>query len=316
MSVKSSLEIQTNISLASYTTLKIGGPADYFVDVESSEDIIEAIAFAKEHKIPYYLLGAGSNVLVSDRGFKGLIIHLRNTKYEIQNTTLTAEAGTSLPILAKATVEKGLSGLEFGIGVPGTIGGAVYGNAGAFGEETKDVIASVELLLREDDFKRFFEKNNCYIVKLLNCYDTRWALAHIDNNACEFAYRESIFKRHKTWTITSVACALKQEDTETAKKRMFKMLQDKTTHQPMGELAAGSIFKNPPGFHAWELIAEAEMRSYKIGGAQVSEQHANYIINTGSATAEHIVILIAMIKQRVRVRSRVQLQEEIQYVGF
>lgn len=288
------LDIRTKIPLAPYTTLKIGGAADYFVETQNEEEIIEALQLAEERKIPYYILSGGSNVLVSDQGFRGLIIRITNYELQITNTLVTAGSGVSLPLIAKKTAEQGLFGMEFGIGVPGTVGGAVYGNAGAFGQETKDVLQSVRVLMPEKNFE----------------------IVELPNNTCAFGYRESIFKHHKNWIILSAIFALKQDTRENCEKRMMEMLKDKTVHQPMGEKAAGSIFKNPPGFSAWRLIEDAGMRGCSVNGARVASQHANYLINTGSATADDFTKLIALIKKEVQKKCAVILEEEIQYVGF
>ncbi|MBI4360050.1 MAG: UDP-N-acetylmuramate dehydrogenase [Candidatus Jacksonbacteria bacterium] len=207
---------------------------------------------------------------------------------------ITAGAGVPLPLLAKKTAEQGFSGLEFAIGVPGTIGGAVYGNAGAFGQEIKDILKSVRIVMKETD----------------------WKIAELSNKMCEFSYRDSVFKRHKDWIILSAVFTLKKDSKENCEKRMMKMLKDKTTNQPMGERAAGSIFKNPPGRSAWRLIEEAGMRGHSIGGARVSAKHANYIVNTGEATSADFAALIKLIKESVMEKCGVRLEEEIQYVGF
>ncbi len=175
------LFIRQKIHLAPYTTLKIGGPADYFVECKTEEEIIEALRWASEKKMPYYILSGGSNVLISDLGFRGIIIRIKAQTFRIDGEKVSSEAGVSLPLIAKKTAEAGLSGLEFGIGVPGTVGGAVYGNAGAFGQETKDVARSVRVAMRETD----------------------WKITEFSNEKCEFSYRESIFKRHKNWLILS-----------------------------------------------------------------------------------------------------------------
>ncbi|MFH1712701.1 MAG: UDP-N-acetylmuramate dehydrogenase [Candidatus Jacksonbacteria bacterium] len=296
---KMNLKIQQNIPLAPYTTLKIGGPADYFVIAKSQNELVEALNWAKEKKMAYFILGNGSNVLVSDQGFRGLIIQLRITDYELKKTTLRAGAGASMSTLAKITAEKGLTGLEFGIGIPGTVGGAIYGNAGAFGQEIKDVLTQVKILMPKTDA----------------------AIHAMDNSACELGYRTSVFKKYKDWVIIEAlfeltARRIGRAGKKECEKRIKQILKDKKNNQPMGQKSAGSIFKNPPGYKAWKLICEAEMKGFQIGQAKVSDKHANYIINTSKATAEHVIMLIAMIKQRVRDKFGIQLHEEIQYVGF
>ena len=295
------MKIQQNIPLAPYTTLKIGGPADYFVIVKSQKELIDALTWAKEKNLPYFILGNGSNVLISDQGFRGLIIKLPSntagrqvTSYKLQKNILTAGAGSSMSTLAKLTAKAGLTGLEFGIGIPGTVGGAIYGNAGAYGQEIKNVLTQVKILMPKTDE----------------------AVHTMDNKACEFGYRTSIFKKYKDWVILEAVFELKKSAKKECEKKIKQILKDKKNNQPMGEKSAGSIFKNPPGYKAWKLISEAEIKGLEVGQAKVSEKHANYIINTGKATAEQVITLIAMIKQRVRDRFNIQLQEEIQYLGF
>ncbi|HBH46429.1 MAG: UDP-N-acetylenolpyruvoylglucosamine reductase [Candidatus Jacksonbacteria bacterium RIFOXYC2_FULL_44_29] len=289
------LNIQTNVLLAPYTAFKIGGPADYFIVVKTESELISALNWAIEKKLPYYILSGGSNILVADHGFRGLVIKMALDQYKIVRHQVIADSGVSLQLLAKKSAELGLEGLEFGIGVPGTVGGAVYGNAGAAGQEVKNVVTKVKILR--------IEKN-------------KLKYASLGRSACRFGYRDSIFKKNKNWIILSAVFNLKKSTPQRCLDKLAQILKDKIANQPLGARSAGSIFINPPGHSAWDLICEVELKGCRIGGVQISEKHANYIIATDNATAEQVVMLIAMIKQRVRDRLKIQLQEEIQYVGF
>lgn len=254
-------QIKKNIRLAPYTTFKIGGPAQYFFIAKTNDDLIKAIKNAKEENLPYFILGGASNLLVSDQGFKGLVIKAENSNFEIKDSLIRAEAGAKLDDIVKASIKANLTGLEWAAGIPGTIGGAVKVNASAFGQSIKksvkkirkqgDVILSVELRLKKNGDKNSVKE-------------------HLD-------YRK---KNHPK------------------------------------EPSAGCIFKNPPGHSAGQLIDEAGLKGRKIGGAMVSEKHANFIINTGQAKAEDVIILISIIKQKVRNKFGIQLMEEIKYLGF
>lgn len=287
--------IQKNIPLAPYTTFKVGGPADFFCETTSADELRGALDWALSHHQPYYIIGSGSNLLVADHGVRGLVIKNACHELRLLKHGAIAGAGVALPKIAKLTAAAGLAGLEFAIGVPGTIGGAVRGNAGAFGQEIKDTIKSVS------------------VIKVKN---QKIQEQKMSKRACHFGYRASIFKKLPGLIIVAVTFSLKSWPPAQCQAKIKSFLGTKINSQPLGARSAGSIFKNPAVAPAWELITEAEMRGRQIGGAKVSEDHANFIINTGNATAEQIVMLIAMIKQRVRVRFGVQLQEEIQYLGF
>jgi len=288
--------IKKNIKLAPYTTLKIGGPAKYFVKAKSEKDVVKALQWAQKKQVPYFILGNGSNILVSDQGFRGLIIQLRITNYELQDNILTAGAGVSMSILTKITTKAGLTGLEFGIGVPGTAGGAIWGNAGAFGQEIGDVVNIVRVLK--------YGRNAINRVSVLK------------KNACRFSYRSSIFKHHPDWIILSAEFELKKDTVDQCQKRLKQILKDKKEHQPWGKPSAGSIFKNPPGKKAWELIKGIKMAGYQIGDAKISKKHTNFIVNNGQATAKQVIMLIEKIKQQVKKHYGIQLKEEIEYIGF
>ena len=312
-------KIQENISLAGHTTFKIGGPARYFFVAENAEEIKKAVRAAKEFNLHYFILGGGSNVLVSDKGFNGLIIKIQNSKFKIQNSKIIyAEAGMSLGKLVEYSVSKGLTGLEWAAGIPGTIGGAICGNAGAFGKSISETIIGVQALACS-------EKDNIKIKKYIN-------------KDLKFGYRDSIFKHKKNLIILSAEFKLKKGDKKKNREITAEYLEQRRESQPLEYPSAGSVFKNlkfeienlkllnkypqlkkfskhgmiPAGW----LIEECGLAGKKIGRAMVSEKHANFIVNLGKAKAEDVVILISLIKQKIRNKFGIQLQEEIEYIGF
>ncbi len=256
--------IKKNVSLKNYTTFRIGGPAKYFFVAKNKTELIEAIKTAKKLKLPFFILGGGSNVLVSDRGFKGLVIKF----------------GQPL----SSYVSKGL---EWAVGIPGTIQGAVCGNAGAFKKSMKDVVASVEV------------------------FDTKTEKIEIfKNKGCKFNYRESIFRKKKNLIILSVKIKPKKNNT----KKIKQYLDYRKETQPLSFPSAGSVFKNPRGFSAGDLIERCGLKGKKVGNVKISEIHSNFIVNLGQGTAKDVMRLIKIIKNKVKKKFGVVLEEEIQYL--
>jgi UDP-N-acetylmuramate dehydrogenase len=319
------MKIQENIPLAPLTTFKIGGPAKFFCEAGSEEEILEALKFAREKKLPVFLLGGGSNVLVADKGFDGIVIKILNTLYSILDTRIECGAGCAFGKIVNESIKQGLTGLEWAAGIPGTIGGAVRGNAGAYGGSTSDCVESVRVLNVED--LRF------------KIYDLR---------KCKFEYRNSVFKQKPNLIILSVELKLKKGNQGESEKKVKEILTLRKEKQPMEFPTPGSFFKNPEtddkdlirqfetdtgkkitdhasGYQytgqkikipaPW-MIEECGLKGKKIGGAMVSEKHANFIVNTGNATAEDVVALAAVIKTSVRDKFGIQLEEEVQMVGF
>ena len=294
--------IQRNVLLKNYTTFRIGGPAKYFFVAKNKKDLIKAISVAKKLKLPFFILGGGSNLLVSDKGFNGILIKIRNTKYEIpacpagrQNTKIMAEAGVMLEELVNVSAKAGLSGLEWAVGIPGTIGGAIRGNAGAFNKSMKDVVKSVEALE----------------VKNEKC-----KVKNFKNRDCKFSYRDSIFKNNKNLIILSVTLQMKRGDKKEIENKIKKNLEQRNKTQPLNFPSGGSIFKNPPGFFAGELVKRCGLKGKKIGNVKISEKHSNFIVNLGNGKAKDVIKLIKLIKQKVKKKFGVTLEEEIQFLGF
>jgi len=286
--------VKKNVSLKNYTTFRIGGKAKYFFTAKTKEDLIKAVVSAKKLKMPFFILGKGSNLLISDKGFKGLVVNLKNTKYKISNGRVYVEAGLSLGKLLNLSIEKGLTGLEWSAGIPGTVGGAIYGNAGwpSSKKNISSVITNVEV---------FNAKTGK--VKVLK------------NKDCCFGYRQSVFKKNKNLIILSAFLKLKKGERKNIEKEINDIVKKRKKKIPAG-FSAGSVFKNPSNFSAGELIEKCGLKGKKIGNAKISEKHANFIVNLGRARAEDVKKLINLAKKSVKNKFKINLEEEIQYLGF
>ena len=281
------MKIQENVPLKKYTTFRIGGPARYFFTANSRLALLEAVQWAIKRRLPLFILGKGSNLLVSDRGYRGLVINAKCQGISFKKNKIYAEAGASLGQLASFSLENGLSGAEWVAGIPGTVGGAIFGNAGAFGKSMKDITESVEVL----DIKRNIIKK-------------------IKNKGCHFGYRQSFFKKNRHLIILSCELKLKKGDRHDIKKEMKGYLDYRATHHPKNP-SAGSIFTNPKGYSARELIDICGLKGKKIGGAQISNIHSNFIINSGGARAQDVWALIQLVKKTVNKKFKIKLGEEI-----
>ncbi len=287
-------QIKKNIGLAPYTTFKIGGVADYFFVAETKEDLVRAIKTAREFKLPFFLLAGGSNLLVSDKGFKGLVIKFQISKFKIQNSRVVAEAGVMLRELINASAKLGLDGFEWLAGIPGTVGGAIRGNAGAFGKSMADLVKTVEVLE----------------------IGSKLEIKNYKPEDCQFSYRSSIFKKRKNLVILSVEIQLKKGNKKEIGKNIKRYLDYRKEKHPLNLPSAGSIFKNPEDSSAGKLIESCGLKGKKIGQVQISEKHANFIVNLGKAKAEDILKLISLAKQKVKEKFGIELEEEIQFLGF
>ncbi|HJV32685.1 MAG TPA: UDP-N-acetylmuramate dehydrogenase [Patescibacteria group bacterium] len=304
--------------LAKHVNIRIGGPADFYVEAKSSEELAAAVEACLADELPFVVFGGGSNTLPSDEGFRGLVIQAANRGWSVEGTRVRAEAGVPSAFLARKTAEAGLTGLEWAISLPGTIGGAVRGNAGCFGGETKDAIASVDVLRVADG-------------KL-----ERVAYAPKD---CRFGYRDSAFKKTSD-VVLGVEFELTPAPKEECQAKLDAVLSQRKLEQPSDSPSAGCMFKNfeygdeediaklkgrldvPEAFlkakriPAGWLIEQADLKGKTIGGARVSEKHGNFLVNLGNATASDVLQLISLIKMRIRDEYGVQLEEEVQLLGF
>ncbi len=279
-------------SMAGHTTFRIGGPADCFVKIENETQLAQVQKYLKEQDVPYYILGNGSNLLVSDKGYAGVILQIagKMNTIQVEGETLTAQAGATMAQVARAAFDHGLEGLEFAAGIPGTIGGGIVMNAGAYGGEMCQVVSKVHLL---DENGEMLE---------LSCEDM------------EFGYRTSIIKK-KPYIVTKVVFTLKHGDREQIKARMDDFAFRRRDKQPLEYPSAGSTFKRPEGYFAGKLIMDAGLAGYQVGGAQVSTKHCGFVINTGSATAADVQTLIADVKAKVFEKFQVELEPEVIFFG-
>ncbi len=270
-------DVQKNVPLSSFSTFGIGGKAEWFYQVEEEKNLIQLIKFCKENNIPYFILGGGSNVLFSDDSFKGLVIKIDTSDYEIKGEKIIVKSGVSLSKLVDLAYKNSLSGLEFALGIPGTIGGAVAINASAAGHKMSEIIEKVKILTEEGEIK-------------------------------ELSFVNNLFK-DKKGIILEVVLRLKKQKKEKIKEEMQKALSLRK-NQPTGK-SAGCVFKNPSLLSAGKLIEECGLKGKKIGAAQISEKHANFIINLGSAKASDVLKLITYIKEKVKAKFNIDLKLEI-----
>lgn len=297
--------IEKNVVLKPYTTFKCGGPAKYFAEVSSEDEILELLSYAKAKNLEVLFLGLGSNVLISDKGFDGLVIHLGKKfsnltigeEDEFGYVTVTAEAGCSLALFGITCAKASLEGIEFCCGIPGTVGGAVFMNAGAYGGEIGDIASRVNYI--EDG-----------VVKT------------VSGAACQFGYRESLFEtlasEGKQVVITSMEAKLKRGDGEKIQNYIAELKAKRTASQPVDVPSAGSTFKRPEGHYAGALIQESGLKGYMLdgSGAQVSPKHAGFVVNNGGkASAKDVLKLIRYVQDKVYADSGVRLETEVRLIG-
>ena len=286
--------IQFDRAMSEYTTFRIGGKADAICFVQGLGELQQVFSYLNKEKIPYLLVGKGSNLLVRDGGFKGAVIIMRGQlatikQHEKNDRMVLAGGGLTLRDLVRFCSQRGLGGLEFLSGIPGTVGGAVTMNAGAFGRAMGDVVQQVDLVTPEGEFT---SKNRSDLT---------------------FSYRESSIQEGSLVVRASLQCS--QETSEIVSGRVAEYLTRRKLAQPLDYPSAGSVFRNPSNDHAGRLIEQAGLKGKKIGGAMISPKHANYIVNTGGAQAEDILRLMEMAKEKVREATGVELEPEIKVVG-
>lgn len=278
--------------MSQHTTFRIGGPADVFVMPENYEQIREVLRLCKEEKLPFFVLGNGSNLLVSDSGYRGVIIQMDRNMEEIRldGEEIHACAGALLSSVAVAARNASLTGFEFAGGIPGTIGGAAVMNAGAYGGELKDVLKEVTVMTREGE------------------------ILTIPADKLEMGYRTSIIKT-AGYLVLEAVISLKKGDEEAIRATMKDLSERRTEKQPLDYPSAGSTFKRPEGYFAGKLIMDSGLRGYRVGGAQVSEKHCGFVINAGGATAEDVRSLMDHVIRVVREKYGVTLEPEVKFLG-
>ena len=279
-----------NEMMKKHTSFKIGGPADFFIIIESVEELKAVLKLAKELDIPVTCIGNGSNLLVKDNGIRGLTIKLDFKDLTINEDEIEAGAGVPIPVLARKAYENGLSGLEFASGIPGTLGGAIKINAGAYGGEFKDVV----------DFTTYLDNN--------------LQVHTVSNEDQNFSYRNSRFNNTDD-IIISAKMKLKKENKDIIKARMDEFSAKRKAKQPINFPNAGSVFKRKNEYIAAEVIDKCGLKGYNIGDAYISDLHAGFIINKGNATAQDVIQLIEHIKNTVHEKYNINLELEIKVIG-
>lgn len=302
--------------MSKHTNFRIGGPARLYVVAQTSDELVQAVHVAIEAKIPWFVFGGGSNLLVSDKGFDGSIIQAANRNISIDGTKVICEAGALTALVARKAAQAGLTGFEWAVGIPGTIGGAVFGNAGCYGGEMKDAVVSVDAF-RVSDVER----------------------VSYTNQECRFGYRDSFFK-HEHHVILGCTIELTPGDADAALAKLEEINAKRKDGQPLGESSAGCMFKNfefqdedelsklreeidvpqemldakriPAGW----LVERLGLKGYALGGVAVSRKHGNFLVNDGTGTADQVAQLVSLCQMKVRDNFGIPLQTEVQFVGF
>lgn len=282
----------TEEAMSQHTTFKIGGPADYFLVPDKGEDVGQIIKICREAEIPYFILGNGSNLLVGDGGYRGAVIQIYKnmSSVTVEGTEITVQAGTLLSAVAAAAKNASLTGFEFAGGIPGTIGGAVVMNAGAYGGEMKDVLTEVTVMDHEGD------------------------IFTLPAEKLELGYRTSIIKT-AGYIVLEAKIRLKEGDPEAIRETMKDLTIRRTTKQPLEYPSAGSTFKRPEGYFAGKLIMDSGLAGYQVGGAQVSKKHCGFVINAGGATAKDVRTLMDNVRDIVHEKYGVTLEPEVKFLG-
>ncbi len=278
--------------MSKHTTFRVGGDAECFITIRQEEELARLIPYLNQIEQEYFILGNGSNLLVGDKGYRGIVLKFGGSMEEIQveGTRITAKAGAMLTKVAVTAKEHGLSGLEFAAGIPGSIGGGVVMNAGAYDGEMKQVVEAVRVMDKEGQ------------------------ISTLDNDTMEFGYRTSIIK-NRPFIVLEVVLRLTAGDRTQINARMEELMERRRSKQPLEYPSAGSTFKRPEGNYAGKLIMDAGMRGYQIGGARVSDKHCGFVVNTGKATAADIQEVIQEVQERVKERFHVTLEPEVVFLG-
>lgn len=285
-------QFQIHVPMAQYTTFRVGGPADILVSPNSQEEVCTLLVAIQAEQVPCTILGNGSNVLVLDKGIRGVVLKLGNALngLVIEGTRIRVEAGVLLSRLATAAADAGLTGLEFASGIPGSLGGAILMNAGAYGGEIGNLVRTVTVV------------------------DPNGQVRNLDREQMDFRYRHSVVMETGD-IILSATLELAPDDLEAIHERIRDLTQKRITKQPLNFPSAGSTFKRPPGYFAAALIDQAGFRGYRVGDAQVSEKHTGFVVNRGHATASEILQLMDDVKTRVHAMSGVWLEPEVRILG-
>lgn len=284
--------IKVDEPMKKHISFKVGGPADFLLKPKTEEELRGIIKFVKNENIPYIVIGNGSNLLVKDGGIRGIVVELSDNfnSFEIKGNIIKAQCGALLSILGRNALKNSLTGIEFAAGIPGTLGGALAMNAGAYGGEMKNVVKSVRLM------------------------DTDGNIVELSNDEMEFAYRKSILSR-KEYIVLSAILELELGNYDEIKETMTDYANRRTTKQPLSFPSAGSTFKRPEGHFAGKLIDDSGLRGLTLRGAQVSDKHCGFVVNLGEATAKDILDLMYVVKSTVNAKFGIMLEEEVKILG-
>jgi len=279
--------------LEKYTTIKIGGPADIFVEPTSIDHLVKVMDIVKKYNVPWRVIGRGSNLLVSDEGIRGIVIRLGRgmDHLTIEEENIRVGGGYSVVALSTLISRKGLSGLEFASGIPGSIGGAVYMNAGAHGSDISKILTRARILFEDGTIE--------------------W----LSNDEMMFSYRTSILQKQRPGIVIEAEFALQKGEKEKIVEAMQKNKEYRKETQPWDSPCAGSIFRNPLPHYAGQLIEQAGLKGYSIGGAKISEMHGNFIVNAGGATAKDVLSLIEYIKNVIKEKYNIEMETEVEIIG-
>lgn len=285
-------KIKVDEPMKKHISFKVGGPADFLVKPETEEELIQVIKLVKKENIPFLVIGNGSNLLVKDGGIRGVVIELTDNfnNYEIEGNIIKAQSGALLSILGRNALKNSLTGFEFAAGIPGTLGGALAMNAGAYGGEMKQVIKTVRLM------------------------DTEGNIFELSNEEMKFEYRRSILTTND-FIVLSAVIELKQGNADEIKETMVDYANRRSTKQPLNFPSAGSTFKRPEGHFAAKLIDDCGLRGLNLRGAQVSDKHCGFVINSGDASAKDLLDLMFIVKSTVNAKFGIMLEEEVKILG-
>lgn len=292
LKIMSEEQVKTEEPMKNHTTFRVGGPAEFFVMPRTAEEVKKVIDLCRRESFPYYIIGNGSNLLVSDQGYRGVVLQIyKEMSYiEVEENVVVAQAGALLSAIANKALENGLTGFEFAAGIPGTLGGACVMNAGAYGGEMKDVLEEVTALTEEGEVLTIPKEN------------------------LELGYRTSIIAR-KGYTVLEARIQLRGGEKEAIKSLMEELKDKRVSKQPLEYPSAGSTFKRPEGYFAGKLIQDAGLRGFSVGGAQVSEKHCGFVINRENATAADVAELMRQVSARVEEEFGVKLEPEVKRLG-
>lgn len=279
--------------MAVHTTFRVGGPADCLIEIENAEQLQKVQRYLYQVEYPFTVVGNGSNLLVSDNGYQGIILQIgrKMSNISVNGNEIVAQAGATMAQVAAEAWKNSLTGLEFASGIPGTVGGGVVMNAGAYGGELAQVVTYVQVLNIQGEFM------------------------NLDNDTMEFGYRRSTIRR-QPFIVTEVTFELAPGDQETIKAKMDELAVKRREKQPLEFPSAGSTFKRPEGHFAGELIMNAGLRGFQVGGARVSDKHCGFVVNTGNASAADIMDVIWEVQRRVKDRFEVDLEPEVVFLGI